>query len=350
MNTKELNMSTKFLYGAWSAEKDFGAMVTPIYQNSTFAYDNAGVIEAVFAGKQAGYVNSRVAESKKLFMVQSQKGIVMNLSEKQVERYSRHIILPEVGGEGQKKLLAGKILIVGAGGLGSPAALYLAAAGVGTIGIIDGDLVDLSNLQRQIAHSNADLGKPKAISAAEAMQAINEDVNVRIYQERLTAENALNVIKDYDFIIDGTDNIASKFLVADACHFAGKPYSHAGILRFEGQAITVKPGETTCYRCIFGAPPPAGAVSSCSQAGALGVLAGVIGTIQATEAIKFILGIGDLLANKLLVYNALKMSFRLLEVRRNVNCPLCGANPAVAELIDEEQAVCDLNCDCMKTR
>ncbi|OGV70453.1 MAG: adenylyltransferase [Lentisphaerae bacterium RIFOXYA12_FULL_48_11] len=274
----------------------------------------------------------------------------MNLSEKQIERYSRHIILPEVGGKGQEKLLAGRILIVGAGGLGSPSALYLAAAGVGTIGIIDGDLVDLSNLQRQIAHSNADLGKSKAISSAEAMQAINEDVNVRIYQERLTAENALTVINDYDFIIDGTDNFSSKFLISDACHFAGKAYSHAGILRFEGQTITVKPGETTCYRCIFGAPPPAGAAPSCSQAGVLGVLAGVIGTIQATEAIKYILGIGDLLTNRLLVYNALKMSFRLLEVRRNANCPLCGTNPSVTELIEGEQAVCDLNCDCTKTR
>ena len=267
----------------------------------------------------------------------------MSLSEKQIERYSRHIILSEVGGKGQEKLLAGKVLLVGAGGLGSPAALYLAAAGVGTIGVIDGDVVDLSNLQRQVAHSNADIGKPKAISAAEAMQAINEDVNVNIYQERLTAENASGILKDYDFVIDGTDNFASKFLVADACHFAGKAYSHAGILRFDGQTITVLPGKTTCYRCIFNAPPPPGAVPSCSQAGVLGVLAGVIGTIQATEAIKYILGIGDLLTNRLLVYNALKMRFRTAGIVRNADCPLCGSNPSIRELRDEAPAVCDLS-------
>lgn len=266
----------------------------------------------------------------------------MSLNEEQIERYSRHIILPEVGGKGQEKLLAGKVLIVGAGGLGSPAALYLAAAGLGTIGIIDGDNVDLSNLQRQIAHSKADLGRPKAVSAAEAMKAINDDVNVNIYQERLTADNALNIMKDYDFVLDGTDNFSSKFLITDACHFAGKAYSHAGILKFDGQTITVIPGKTTCYRCIFGAPPPAGAVPSCSQAGVLGVLAGVIGTIQATEAIKYILGIGELCTNRLLVYNALKMSFRSVRIDRNTNCPLCGSSPSITELVEGEQAVCDI--------
>jgi molybdopterin-synthase adenylyltransferase len=266
----------------------------------------------------------------------------MNFTDEQIERYSRHIILPEVGGQGQSKLLAGKVFIVGAGGLGSPAALYLAAAGVGTIGLIDADAVDLSNLQRQIIHATPDLGRPKVESATEKMRAINPDVMVRTYRERLTAANAAELLKDYDFIIEGTDNFASKFLVADACHFALKPYSHAGILRFDGQTMTVIPGKTACYRCIFSAPPPAGAVPSCSQAGILGVLAGVIGTIQATEALKYLLGIGELLTNRLLVYNALKMSFRNVPIGRNRNCPLCGASPSITELHEEAPAACDL--------
>lgn len=266
----------------------------------------------------------------------------MNLSEEQIERYSRHIILPEVGGKGQEKLLAAKVLLVGAGGLGAPAGLYLAAAGIGTIGVIDADVVDLTNLQRQVIHFTADLGKPKVESAAAKMQAINPDVRVKTYHERLTAANALGILADYDFVIDGTDNFPSKFLVADACHFAGMPYSHAGILRFDGQTMTVKPGESACYRCVFNAPPPAGAVPSCSQAGVLGVLAGAVGTIQATEAVKFILGQGRLLTDALLVYNALDMTFRKVAVKRNPNCPLCGREPSIMELRDEEQAVCDL--------
>ena len=266
----------------------------------------------------------------------------MSLSEEQVERYSRHIILPEVGGVGQEKLLAGRVLLVGAGGLGSPAGLYLAAAGVGTIGVIDADTVDLTNLQRQVIHFTDDLGKPKVESAAAKMRAINPDVQVRTYQERLTAENALAILDDYDFVIDGTDNFASKFLVADACHFAGTPYSHAGILRFDGQVMTVKPGVSACYRCVFGAPPPAGAVPSCSQAGVLGVLAGVIGTLQATEAVKFLLGQGELLTDSLLVYNALAASFRKVRLKRSSRCPLCGPEPTITELMDGEQAACDL--------
>ena len=267
----------------------------------------------------------------------------MNLTEEQIERYSRHIILPEVGGKGQEKLLAGSVLLVGAGGLGSPAALYLAAAGVGTVGVIDADVVDLTNLQRQVIHFTADLGKPKVESAAAKMRAINPDVEVKTYHERLTAANALDILADYDFVIDGTDNFPSKFLVADACHFAGKPYSHAGILQFAGQTMTVKPGETACYRCVFNAPPPAGAVASCSQAGVLGVLAGVMGTLQATEAIKFLLGQGELLTDSFLVYEALKAAFRKFDLKRSPNCPLCGENPTITELRDEEPAVCDLN-------
>jgi molybdopterin/thiamine biosynthesis adenylyltransferase len=266
----------------------------------------------------------------------------VNLTEAQIERYSRHIILSEVGGKGQEKLLGGKVLLVGAGGLGSPAGLYLAAAGVGTIGVIDADVVDVTNLQRQVIHFTADLGKPKVDSAAAKMRAINPDVNVVTYHARLTAANALEILADYDFVIDGTDNFPSKFLVADACHFSGTPYSHAGILRFDGQIMSVVPGQSACYRCVFNAPPPKGAVPSCSQAGVLGVLAGVIGTLQATEAVKFLLEKGELLTDSLLVYNALKTNFRKVGLKRNPNCPLCGEHPTITELKDEEQAVCDL--------
>lgn len=267
----------------------------------------------------------------------------MSLTERQIERYSRHIILPEVGGKGQEKLLKGKVLIIGAGGLGSPAALYLAAAGVGSIGLIDGDVVDLTNLQRQIAHATRDIGKPKTESAREKMLGINPDIAVNIYRQRLTASNALSIIQDYQFVIDGTDNFPSKFLVADACHFAGTPYSHAGILRFQGQTLTVLPGKTVCYRCIFNAPPPPGSVPSCSQAGVLGVLAGIMGTIQAAEAIRFVLGIGKLLTDRLLIFDSLTMKFRDVALHRNPKCPLCGEKPAITELKDEVDAtVCDL--------
>ncbi len=264
----------------------------------------------------------------------------MNLTERQIERYSRHIILPEVGGKGQAKLLAGRILIVGAGGLGSPAALYLAAAGVGTIGLADGDVVDLSNLQRQIAHATSDIGRAKVESAAEKCRAINPDVTVRLHPEHIRAENALAIFKEYDFVIDGTDSFAAKFLVADACHFAGKPYAHAGILRFEGQAMTVIPGRTGCYRCLFHEPPPPNAVPSCSQAGVLGVLAGIMGTIQAAEAVKYLLGIGELLTNRLLVFDALKMTFRQVVFKRNAACQLCGGSPSITALRDEAPIAC----------
>ena len=275
----------------------------------------------------------------------------MSLTEQQIERYSRHIILSEVGGKGQEKLLAGRVLIVGAGGLGSPAALYLAAAGVGTIGLADGDVVDLTNLQRQIAHATADVGRRKVESAAAKCRAINPDVTIRLHPEHIRADNALAILKDYDFVIDGTDSFAAKFLVADACHFGDKPYSHAGILRFEGQAMTVVPGRTGCYRCLFRKPPPPNAVPSCSQAGVLGVLAGIMGTIQAAEAVKYLLGIGDLLTNRLLVFNALKMTFREVAFKRDAACPLCGSHPTITALRDEAPAVCALasgRCDTAK--
>ena len=266
------------------------------------------------------------------------------LTESQIERYSRHIILKEVGGKGQQKLLDGKVLIIGAGGLGAPAALYLAAAGVGTIGIADADDVDLSNLQRQVIHFTSDIGKPKVESAREKMEAINPDVKVITYQEWVAAANINSIIADYDFIIDGTDNFAAKFLINDACVLAGKPYSHGGILQFVGQTITVLPGQSPCYRCLFPAPPPKDAIPTCSQAGVIGVLPGVIGSVQATEAIKFLLGKGELLAGRILMYDALGMKFRDVEIKRNSNCPVCGEHPTITELKDELDAmtVCDL--------
>lgn len=266
----------------------------------------------------------------------------MGLTEEQIERYSRHIILQQVGGVGQEKLLSSKVLIVGAGGLGAPVGLYLAAAGVGTIGIIDGDKVDLTNLQRQVIHYTNDVGVEKVVSAENKMRAINPDVNVKTYLQWAKADNIRQIIREYDFVIDGTDNFTAKFLVNDACYFEKVAFSHAGILRFDGQLITVLPGQTTCYRCIFRSPPPADVVPSCSQAGVLGVLAGVIGSLQATEAIKYLLGIGDLLTGVLLTYNALTMQFRKVRLNRNADCPLCGKNPQITELRDEEQPVCDL--------
>jgi len=271
----------------------------------------------------------------------------VELTQKQIERYSRHIILEEIGGRGQETLLASKVLIIGAGGLGSPAVLYLAAAGVGTLGIVDSDAVDLTNLQRQVIHHTADLDTEKVKSAENKIRAINPDVRVNAYHVRATADNITDIIRGYDFVIDGTDNFGAKFLVNDACYFEQVPFSHGGILRFDGQLITVLPGQTTCYRCIFGAPPPANAVPSCSQAGVLGVLAGVIGCLQATEAIKYLLGLGNLLTNTLLTYDALGMNFRAIKLKRNRACPLCGQNPRITELRDEKQQVCDLkNCKC----
>lgn len=266
----------------------------------------------------------------------------MSMTEEQIERYSRNIILPEVGGIGQERLLNGKVLVVGAGGLGSPAGLYLAAVGIGTIGIIDYDRVDLSNLQRQILHTTGDISRPKVESAREAMKAINPDTHIITYDDRLTAENALDIIGRYDFILDCTDGFPPKFLIADACFFAGKPYSHAGILRFDGQTMTVVPGETACYRCVFDSPPPAGAVPSCAQAGVIGVLPGVIGCIQATETVKFFLGKGEMLTNRLLIYDALGMKFRNVNLKKNPACPLCGENPSIMKLVDIESVKCDL--------
>ncbi len=261
----------------------------------------------------------------------------MQLNEQQIQRYSRHILLPEVGGKGQAQLLSSSVLLVGAGGLGSPAGLYLAAAGIGTLGIIDADNVQVSNLQRQVLHTTGELNTPKTESAEKKLKALNPDVNIHLYNERLRAENAAGILDGYDFVIDGTDNFPAKFLVADACYFSGIAYNHAGILRFEGQTMTVLPGQTACYRCVFRSPPPADAAPSCSQAGLLGAVPGVIGSIQATEAIKYLLTQGQLLTNTLLKYDALNMTFRRVGLNRDHNCPLCGDEADITELHDEEE-------------
>lgn len=246
----------------------------------------------------------------------------MPLKHHQRQRYARHLSLDVIGEAGQERLLAGCVLIVGAGGLGSPAALYLAAAGVGAIGLMDGDRVELSNLQRQLLHATPDVGRGKVDSAAEKLTALNPDVTVRTYAERLTADNAANILKTYDFVIDATDNGASKFLIADVCQAAHKPYSHAGIRQFQGQTLTVLPGRTACLCCAFEAPPSEDAAAV--PRGPLGAVPGVIGAIQATEAIKYLLDIGRLLVNTWLIYDSLSMVFRRVPVHRNPHCRLCG--------------------------
>ena len=266
----------------------------------------------------------------------------MKLTEQQIERYSRQIILKEVGRAGQEKLLSSRVLIVGTGGLGSPAALYLAAAGVGKLGLIDADRVELTNLQRQIIHSSNNVGKEKVVSAEQKIKAINPEVAVETYCTRATAANTREIVRDYDFVVDGTDNFPSKFLINDACYFEKVPFSHASVLGFDGQIMTVLPGETACYRCVLASPPPVGAVPSCAEAGVLGTVPGVTGCLQATEAVKFLLGIGELLTNRILIYDALGMQFRQVTVSRNPRCPICGQNPSITELKDEQQPGCDL--------
>lgn len=259
-------------------------------------------------------------------------------------RYSRHTLLPDVGEEGQTRLLDAKVLLIGAGGLGSPAALYLAAAGVGVIGIVDYDTVDLSNLQRQILHGESWIGKPKVESAVARLKEMNPDVQVIPHREPITSANALEIIHDYDIVLNGSDNFPTRYLVNDACHFLHKPLVDASIFMFEGQATVYHPGapeegieQGPCYRCLYPDPPPPGEVPSCAEAGVLGVLPGIVGSIQAVEAIKLILGKGEPLIGRLLMFDAMEMSFRTLNVRRNSACPLCGDHPTVTELIDYEQ-------------
>ena len=263
------------------------------------------------------------------------------LSEHEIERYSRHLILQNIGVEGQMKIKESKISIVGMGGLGSPAALYLAAAGVGKLGIADMDEVDISNLGRQIIHFTDDVGRLKVDSAEEKIKSINPNVDIDKYTRKLNSNNILDCLKDYDFVIDGTDNFSSKFLINDACVKLGKPYSHGGILRFTGQTMTILPGQSACYRCIFKTPPPPDAVPTCASAGVLGSVAGMLGTIQATEALKFITDTGKLLTNKLLYFNAEEMDFRKINVRKGEKCAVCGKSAELIQLRDEEDPVCE---------
>jgi molybdopterin/thiamine biosynthesis adenylyltransferase/rhodanese-related sulfurtransferase len=255
----------------------------------------------------------------------------------QLQRYSRHFILPEVGEAGQAKLLDAKVLLIGAGGLGSPTAYYLAAAGVGTIGIVDDDVVDRSNLQRQILHSDERVGMPKVESAAKTLQGLNPDVKVIGYRERVTSENVIRLFQDYDIIVDGCDNFPTRYLVNDACVFTNKPNVHGSIFQFEGQATVFWPGKGPCYRCLFPEPPPPGAAPSCQEAGVLGVLPGLVGCVQAVETVKMILGIGKPLVGRLLHFDTLAMEIKQLKLRRDPECPVCGDQPTVKELIDYEE-------------
>lgn len=257
----------------------------------------------------------------------------MELTELQIQRYSRHLILNEVGGKGQKKLSQAKILLIGAGGLGSPAGLYLAAAGIGTIGLVDGDVVDLSNLQRQIMHSTATVGMPKVESGKKTLTAINPEITVNAYHQLVDADSILPLISQYDIVLDGSDNFSTRFLVNDACFFAKKTLISASMFRFEGQLTTIKPhAGYPCYRCLYPEPPPAGLVPNCQEAGVLGVLAGTMGILQASEAIKEVLGIGETIADKLVIYDALDMKFRKVSRPKDPACPLCGPHPKIKDL------------------
>jgi len=260
-----------------------------------------------------------------------------DLTVDEVRRYSRHLIIPDVGKTGQRRLKNARVLCVGAGGLGSPALLYLAAAGVGTLGIIDFDVVDESNLQRQIIHGQSDVGRPKAVSAMESVREVNPLVNVVLHEERLDSDNAMQIFEPYDLIVDGTDNFATRYLVNDACVLLGKPYVWGSIYRFDGQASVFWAEHGPCYRCLYPEPPPPGMVPSCAEGGVLGVLCGSIGSIQVNEAIKLITGIGESLVGRLMIYDALDMTYRSVTVRKDPECPVCGKNPTITELIDYEE-------------
>lgn len=263
---------------------------------------------------------------------------MLGFTNDQIYRYSRHIILPDVGGAGQKKLLKAKVLLVGAGGLGSPTAMYLAAAGVGTLGIVEFDNVDLSNLQRQLLHRTKDVGRPKIDSAEDTIHALNPDVRVVKHQVVLDSTNVMDIIKDYDIVVNGTDNFPTRYLINDACVFAGKPLVDGSIFMFEGQATVYDAAHGgPCYRCLFPTPPPPGEVPSCQEAGVLGVLPGIIGSIEAIEVIKLILGKGDSLKGRLLLFDALAMEFREMQVQKDPHCPVCGDDPTITALIDYEQ-------------
>src|SRR5271166_3970622 len=262
---------------------------------------------------------------------------VVSLSNDEILRYSRHLIMPEVGMEGQLKLKQARVLCIGAGGLGSPLALYLTAAGVGTLGIVDFDVVDFTNLQRQVIHGTSDVGRKKLDSAADRMREINPFVRIDKHEVALSSENALEILRDYDIVVDGTDNFPTRYLVNDACVLLGKPNVYGSIFRFEGQATVFAYEGGPCYRCLYPEPPPPGLVPSCAEGGVLGVLPGIIGSLQATEVVKLILGVGKPLVGRLLLYDALEMTFREMKVRKNPKCPICGPNPTIRELIDYQE-------------
>jgi adenylyltransferase/sulfurtransferase len=261
----------------------------------------------------------------------------IDLSNEEILRYSRHLIMPEVGMKGQKKLKAAKVLMIGAGGLGSPLGMYLAAAGVGKLGIVDFDVVDSTNLQRQLLHGTGDVGRSKLESAKESLNDINPNVEIITHETRLSSENALNIISEYDLVVDGTDNFPTRYLVNDACVLLGKPYVYGSIFRFDGQVTVFDSKNGPCYRCLYPSPPPPGLVPSCAEGGVLGILPGIIGSLQALEAIKLIIGEGDPLTGRLLLFDALKLKFRELKLHKNPDCPICGENPTIHELIDDEQ-------------
>jgi len=262
---------------------------------------------------------------------------MIEFTEEQIERYSRHIILPEVGGTGQQKMLEAKVLLLGAGGLGSPAAYYLAAAGLGNLGIVDFDRVDLSNLQRQIIHSTERIGMLKTESAKQTIQALNPDVKVILHNKKLDSGNIMELIENYDYVIDGSDNFPTRYLVNDACVIKNKTLIHGSIFRFEGQVTVFKPGDGPCYRCLYPHPPPPGMAPNCQEGGVLGVLAGVIGNLQVVETLKLVLGIGKPLIGKLLLYDALNTEFRSLKLRKDNSCPVCSEQATIKELVDYEE-------------
>jgi sulfur-carrier protein adenylyltransferase/sulfurtransferase len=284
--------------------------------------------------KDLGYRN--VTNLQGGFQKWSQSGLPVVkdavLATDQLQRYSRHFLLSQVGEKGQRRLLRSKVLLIGAGGLGSPTALYLAAAGIGTIGLMDGDVVDITNLQRQVLHTTADIGKPKVESGTRTLKALNPDVNVISLPTRLSVDNAMEIVSDYDIVVDGSDNFGTRYLVNDACYLANKTHVHGSIFQFEGMASVFAPNQGPCYRCLYPAPPPAGLVPSCAEAGVLGVLPGIVGVIQATETVKLLLGIGEPLVGRLLTYDALGMRFREVRLRRDPGCPLCGVSPTIKDL------------------
>jgi adenylyltransferase/sulfurtransferase len=336
-----------------------GATVGELLQNLTTKY--AGLKQHLYAadGKLRSFVNVYVNDDDIRYLQKDQTPVkagdtvsiipsvaggspavtevLPELSGDEIKRYSRHLIMPEVGVEGQRKLKAGKVLCIGAGGLGSPAAMYLAAAGVGTIGIVDFDVVDFSNLQRQLLHGTPDVGRPKLDSAKDRLNALNPNVHIETYDAALSSENAMKFFEPYDVILDGTDNFPTRYLVNDACVLSGKPNAYGSIFRFEGQASVFATKDGPCYRCLYPEPPPPGLVPSCAEGGVFGVLPGIIGVIQATETIKLILGIGEPLIGRFMIYDALRMRFRELKLRKDADCPVCGTHPTVTRLIDYEQ-------------